>query len=427
MRFQEIAIPGNLNRVAETTRALTTSKNQRNWLDAAGKRLTDWITNLAPESGLAFKLDFASKERSSVRVELVDPQQGSTPLPMRGRGLRRLLSLLLAVDAERRSGKPILLLADEPEESLHSDSQRLLRTVLESLADDDRVQVVYTTHSSTMINATRPTSVRLLERGLVDGMPTMTVVNRPYEDNFRPVRASLGMSLGDSLVFARVTVVVEGVTELVSLLPLVERLSEGGVAGFEDAPELFRYVHLIDGTGDGFRRMARMAASHGVDVLVLLDSDKESQAKRLSEEYPDIRVQILPKPMEFEDLVHHEAYIRALAELAREKREPGEPEVSPTVADFKAWENSAELADAMLFRKRVEGWVRAQFPHLRFNKISVMRRAAEIAKAEEIQAEPLVRLVDQIRRFLHTPRRPTGTETAQPSPERETAQGTPPE
>lgn len=403
LRLQEVAFKSASEGVAKSFSGLSNAVNRRAWLNQGAKRMSEWTQTSMPNRGFTWQFDQVPGERNAVTLELLDSHRGVTPVSMRGRGLQRLLNILLALQVDLHPKGPTLILMDEPEESLHADSQRMLRREFEKLADRDNVQVIYATHSPAMINNARPGSVRLLERTEIDGVATVRAIDRAHSDNFGPVRTSLGMSLGDSLLFARVTVIVEGITEVYALPVLLQRLYEGGVSGFEDVPELLDYFCLFDGGGDGFALPARLARGFGVDVLVLLDSDKAKRAEEIKRDHPEIEVQLLPAPMEFENLVPAEVYVRAVSELVLDGTGVNSAADQITHAAFQKWLAEEPPPEKMMFSKRVDKWIRKRFPDLRFEKVEVMRKAALLVEPESIDAGPLRELLAGVRERLDRP------------------------
>jgi len=72
---------------------------------------------------------------------------------MRGAGARKLLGLMVSIAKVDSQSDQVCILYDEPESSLHADAQHILRTLLENLATKENVQVIYATHSPSMINS----------------------------------------------------------------------------------------------------------------------------------------------------------------------------------------------------------------------------------------------------------------------------------
>jgi len=177
----------------------------------ASEKLNGWLQKVfRSHSGLAFDLIPDTAQRDKLSISLRDAHGGLTPLGSRGAGVRRVMTLLTALMANDYNDDYHVILVDEPEASLHADSQHLVRSLLESLGAQPRVQVIYATHSPSMVNVLRPHNVRLLERKRVEATATSIVANRPFEGGFQPVRASLGITPADSLLYAPVAIVVEG-------------------------------------------------------------------------------------------------------------------------------------------------------------------------------------------------------------------------
>ena len=96
-----------------------------------------------------------------------------------------------------------LFLLDEPGLHLHPSGQKDLTHLLEDLAQKN--QLVYTTHSPFMINRENPNRVRVVMK---DERGTM-VDNEAYRDNWRPLRQSIGLTVGDLFFFSNKGIVLE--------------------------------------------------------------------------------------------------------------------------------------------------------------------------------------------------------------------------
>ena len=184
--------------------------------------------------GLNFAIVVTRQDQLEFVIGITDAVSGDTPVRLRGSGAQKLLRLmvdLLSIDPETEYA---IVLLDEPENSLHADAQHALRYRLEKLATQPKIQVIYATHSSCMINPSRARSLRLLSREVSpNGNPTTRVNNEPYEGGgYQLVRTSLGMSPADSLLYGAITVVVEGDTEELALARILEMI----IIAFGDVP-----------------------------------------------------------------------------------------------------------------------------------------------------------------------------------------------
>ncbi len=108
----------------------------------------------------------------------------------------------LATSNEAKANEYIFLL-DEPGLHLHPSGQKDLTNLLEKLSEKN--QVIYTTHSPFMINRSQPQRVRLVTK---DENGTQ-VDSEAYKDNWRPLRQSIGLTVGDLLFFNDKGIILE--------------------------------------------------------------------------------------------------------------------------------------------------------------------------------------------------------------------------
>jgi predicted ATP-dependent endonuclease of OLD family len=96
-----------------------------------------------------------------------------------------------------------LFLLDEPGLHLHPSGQKDLTNLLEDLSTKN--QLVYTTHSPFMINRSNPNRVRVVNKN-----ENGTIVDsEAYKENWKPLRQSIGLTVGDLFFFSNKGVVVE--------------------------------------------------------------------------------------------------------------------------------------------------------------------------------------------------------------------------
>ncbi|MBN9516928.1 AAA family ATPase, partial [bacterium] len=130
-------------------------------LGRAEGRLNECLRSFLPASlGISWALR-ASSDLKGIHCYLRDDKGGYTALGLRGAGVRRVMAVFAGLMSHDSTDGNWMVLFDEPELSLHADSQHLLRRVLEGLGEKPNVQVVYSTHSPSMINVARPHAIRL--------------------------------------------------------------------------------------------------------------------------------------------------------------------------------------------------------------------------------------------------------------------------
>ncbi len=135
----------------------------------------------------------------------------------RSLGFRWYLSFyinFLAQTYEARANEYIFLI-DEPGIHLHPSGQKDLVKVLENFAMKN--QLIYTTHSPFMINREYPQRVRLVQK-FREGT---RVDSESYRQNWKPLRKSIGLMIGDLFFFSEGGMILEVPKQKV---PLREKL-----------------------------------------------------------------------------------------------------------------------------------------------------------------------------------------------------------
>jgi predicted ATP-dependent endonuclease of OLD family len=360
-------------------------------IDEAQTRLNEKLRRILPLTmPLSFRLLEVGAQPELLGIGLIDEHRGYAPLGSRGAGVRRLLNVMGALLRVNPDSGHTIVLYDEPETSLHADAQHMLRRLLENLASNPNVQVIYTTHSPAMVNTLRPQSIRVLERRRVNDKAVSLFVNNSSRENFMLVRTSLGVSPADSLLYAPITIIAEGQTE-VQCIPLVlKKLSDYGLIAVEVLDMLLSQAHILDGEGSSFEYMCRLAKSQNAKPVVFLDGDKQPDLQKLNERHPEVAVISLASGKEFEDLIPKAKYIQAAAEVLKD--ESGDI----SEAAFLEWENTAALRPSIMFSKRVERWLRDAFDKPLYKPL-VMCRAIELTDVPDIQSESFEQLFEAMR------------------------------
>ena len=369
------------------------------------------IGRLLPESmNLALSLAEVPQRPSQIALTVNDPLNTFIGFGQRGAGVRRFITLLAhlaAVDPD----VPTLILVDEPETSLHADAQHRLRHLLEELAKRPGIQTIYATHSPSMINNMRPTSIRLIKRGATNGAGHTSIVeNKAFGENFRGVRASLGLTPVDSLLYATVTIVVEGETERTSLSDLLLWLAERGIPGFQDVNALLEECHLLDGNGGQFKQMCKLATSQCGVVLGLVDGDKAGDRAKKEAESLGVQVVRLPRGLDIEGIFPELDYLNAVMEwLAASDSSVAE---KATYAEYQKYlAQHPELKNAPL-AGRVCSWVQATMER-HVSKPEVFRLALRNAKIEDAVGS---RVVDTMKKLVEKIRSATSPAQTGPHP-----------
>lgn len=377
--------------------ALSPINYSRQLRDAEIKINRQMMKVMPTSSAFRFHLQPIEGNRKSLAILLQDHHDAVTPFGLRGSGVRKMITLLAELITSNHDAHHRILLLDEPENSLHADAQHLLREFLFDLTKGGNVQVIYATHSPCMINPLRPEQVRLLRRRTQNAMATTYLERHPTESNFLALRTSLGVGASDSLLFAPVTVIVEGDTEFKCFAALMRKFVDSNLPGFEDALKLLSLTHFLDGMGDSYEFLCRLAKSQGTRVILFLDGDKRKsvEKQKMKEKHPDVPIVFLPGQDEFEEIIPSDIYFEALAQELGSLGKGNELQLK-----CNAWVDVDEKRKRKAFSKRVWGWLEDDFGDCEVTKPSVMRKAVEIADVSKINAQPFLELLSRIRTHL---------------------------
>ncbi|HEX9652608.1 MAG TPA: AAA family ATPase [bacterium] len=171
--------------------------------EEAGRLVTQQIRRVwSQEPTIEIKLNVNG------RVLYIDISDGTTVYDTpesRSLGFRWYLSFyinFIAQTFEAKSNEYFFLL-DEPGIHLHPAGQKDLTRVIEDLAIKN--QLIFTTHSPFMINREYPQRVRLVTKG----REGTKVDAYAYRENWKPLRRSIGLVIGDLFFFNDSSVILE--------------------------------------------------------------------------------------------------------------------------------------------------------------------------------------------------------------------------
>jgi hypothetical protein len=250
-----------------------------------------------------------------------------------------------------------------------------------------------------MVNTMRPHSLRLITRTTKNERAYSVVENSPFSGGgFLTVRSSLGISPADSLLFAPITIVVEGKTEIICLPILFKRLTDEPSGEFKILSTLLAQTILIDGEGCGnIGNLCRVAKGNGAAVIAFADDDQSRRWRQQLEKESEATPLILSKlGGEFEEVVSIERYFEAVTQHYRDIGESG----TLNVEDYTRWIESKPEVKKRAFTKRVFAWLET-FTDLETPvKAQVMRHAIENTPLSEIDLNGIRNLMTAMKQAL---------------------------
>jgi len=257
-RLHELSSSGHeeRNQLANRAGAVVTREIRRLWKDRPLK--------------LRFNLDgqhfdtFVSDPNHVYEVEI--------NLDERSRGFQWFLAFYIVFAADTKHGEHqnAILLLDEPGLYLHAKSQHDL---LKHFINDFENQILYTTHSPFMVPTMHLDWVRTVN---IDEDHGTTVTNDPSGDErtLFPLQAALGYDLAQNLFVSGANLVVEGVTDYWILSSVSDYLKDQGK---KCLPEV---TLTPAGGAQKVPYMASLLASEALNVMVLLDYEKDAEQTR---------------------------------------------------------------------------------------------------------------------------------------------------
>lgn len=216
------------------------------------------------------------------------------PPSIRSQGFRWYLSFYIDFTAGARGElRNTIILLDDPGVYLHPSGQKDLLNTLEELSESN--QIVFSTHSPFMVDRNKLDRVRIVSRTEEKGT---LIEEKYYKSNFdalQPIRAAIGMTIGDSLLFHEKNLLVEGISDEIILRAMSEvcrrkdkdHIDTSGISilpvlGADKmsyyatifAKENLRFVALLDFDPQGKRALKDLTKRFNIDDKGILSLDE---------------------------------------------------------------------------------------------------------------------------------------------------------
>ena len=240
----------------------------------AGSVITTAIRRLWKDRSLKVRFNLDAQHFDTLISDPNSTYDVEVNLNERSRGFQWFFAFYVtfAADTDGGEAEDAILLLDEPGLYLHARSQGDL---LKHLNSDFPNQILYTTHSPFMVPTHRLDSVRTVS---IEELAGTTVSNNPSGDarTLFPLQAALGYDLAQSLFVGPNNVIVEGVTDFWILSAVSAYLNDNGRIGLRSDITL-----TPAGGAQKVPYMTALLTSEELQVVVLLDLEKESQATKM--------------------------------------------------------------------------------------------------------------------------------------------------
>ena len=206
----------------------------------------------------------------------------TTRLATRSKGFVWFFSFLAWFSQQKKTGKKLILLLDEPGLALHGTAQGdLLRYIEEELKPHH--QVIYTTHSPFMVDPKQFDRVRIVEdktaesedlySGSIIGTKVYTDVLEVSEGSLFPLQGALGYDLSQTLFVGQNSLIVEGVSDLLYLQTISAHLESLGRQGLKSNWT----ITPVGGADKVPTFAALLGAQKGLTVATLIDIQQKDK------------------------------------------------------------------------------------------------------------------------------------------------------
>lgn len=263
----------------ERLKTETDDKNIDNYLDGksanvTGDFLTYWTQKVDGVSQVKIVAERKHDDKGYYLNFFVKDDDSKKYPEQRSKGFLWFLSFYLRLNSESLEKNDIgaVILIDEPGSYLHSKAQADVLKILEQKIAKDN-QVIFSTHSSDLIDPKRLNRVRLVLNKKGAGTKIKKITARDpgdedFADALSPVIAAIGKDLGKGFdLVAKKNVLLEGISDYYYLAALREKTDF----------KIGQDVKLIPMSGVfKIEYMASLMLGWGLDFVVVMDRDGNS-------------------------------------------------------------------------------------------------------------------------------------------------------
>lgn len=206
-------------------------------------------------------------------------------LSERSQGLKWYLMFFAALKSAKAC-KNALVLIDEPAIHLHVDAQKEVLKLFDTLKANG-VQIIYTTHSPSMLNTNSWEGIKLIEKenNITEIFsPTTSRSGQKHLETLSPIQKAMGCTLNNTLAPSqdKLNLIVEGITDYYYLKAMFK------------VCEVTNEPYIIPAcSADNIPNIASIFIGWGYDFKVLLDHDREGKNVYAKLKKMDIKDEII--------------------------------------------------------------------------------------------------------------------------------------
>lgn len=233
-----------------------------------------------------------SHNGTDIEIMIEDPAIGTryTRPSTRSSGFKTyfVTSMVIKARTTKNPSHSHIYLFDEPGIYLHPKAQLDLQRAIELISDG--AQIIYTTHSLFLINKNYPERNKVVSKTARG----TKIDQKPYLNNWKSVKESLGILLSNNFLIADKTIVTEGPSDIIYLWYLIKNLKRNEKVDID-----LNDICMVDaGESQNYVAITKVMLAEGRGILALVDGDdggsriKTELEKVCAEEIGDKKLQI---------------------------------------------------------------------------------------------------------------------------------------
>ncbi len=207
-----------------------------------------------------------NSENSTVNFFISQGEEKPLRISQKSQGFRWFTGFNLRLRAHEveLDSRGLILLIDEPGQGLHEIAQQDVKDVIEELAKNSGIQIIYSTHQPILLGKENVDFSRLLlvdrnDKGSLFKSISALVTSNGSLDSLAPIKSALGLVTLTDPFNSKKTLIVEGITEYFYLKPILEEgCSVIPSNGVDQCPNIFAILY-----------------GWGIDAKVLVDDDSQ--------------------------------------------------------------------------------------------------------------------------------------------------------
>lgn len=253
---------------------------------------------------LKWKLEHSGINGNEIVIRIEDPSVRNKYIrpSSRSSGFQTffVLSMMIRARTYERRGNSYIFLFDEPGIYLHPQAQLDLQRSFESISNS--TQIIYTTHSLFLVNKNHPNRNRVISKN----KQGTKIDQKPFQQNWKAVRDSLGILFSNNFLIADKTLLVEGPSDVIYIYNAINFLKSRGEVDID----LNDFSVVDAGSFENYVATAKVMLSEGRNLVALMDGDKAGKVLiRKLEKICDVQIKskqlvnlILPDDQSTEDI-----------------------------------------------------------------------------------------------------------------------------